>query len=244
MRNPKWQREELILALDLYFNLEPGQIHAKNPQIIKLSEVLNQLPINGNKNELEKFRNPNGVGLKLSNFLALDDSYSGKGMSATSKLDKEIFSEFKDNRETLKKLATSIRESATNHEIKKAILSIDDNEIDDGTSRYEGKILHKYHLYRERNPTLTRKKKEQALAQYGKLECEQCGFDYAKVYGDVGYGFMECHHKLPLYLLTEEKKTKLEDLMLVCANCHRMLHRGWIRLEKNKESNKILVDIT
>ena len=60
MRNPKWQREELILALDLYFNLEPGQIHAKNPQIIKLSEVLNQLPINGNKNELEKFRNPNG----------------------------------------------------------------------------------------------------------------------------------------------------------------------------------------
>lgn len=146
MRNPKWQREELILALDLYFNLEPGQIHAKNPQIIKLSEALNQLPIHGNKNEFEKFRNPNGVGLKLSNFLALDDSYPGKGMSATSKLDKELFSEFKDNRENLKKLATSIRESATNHEIKKAILSIDDNEIDNEISRCEGKILHKYHL--------------------------------------------------------------------------------------------------
>lgn len=32
-RNPKWQRDELILALDLYFQLEPGQLHAKNPHI-------------------------------------------------------------------------------------------------------------------------------------------------------------------------------------------------------------------
>jgi len=227
LRNPKWQREELILALDLYFNIEPGQIHARNPQIIELSEVLNQLPVHGNISEYKKFRNPNGVGLKLSNFLALDDSYPGKGMSATSKLDKEVFFEFKDKRKFLKELALSIRKSTTNSEIKKAVLSIDDNEIDEEFSRPEGRILQKYHLWRERNPTLTRKKKEQALAKYGKLECELCGFDYTKIYGDVGYGFMECHHILPLHLLTKEKKTKLEDLMLVCANCHRMLHRGW-----------------
>ena len=31
MRNPKWYRDELILALDLYFKLEPGQMHARNP---------------------------------------------------------------------------------------------------------------------------------------------------------------------------------------------------------------------
>lgn len=229
MRNPKWQRDELILALDLYFNLEPGQRHARNPQVIALSDILNELPIYGDRDQFRNFRNPNGVSLKLSNFLALDDTYHGKGMSSTSKLDKEIFVEFKDSRKLLKELARSIKESITNSEIKNAVLSITDNEIDEEFSRSEGRILQKYHFWRERNPTLTRKKKEQALAQYGKLECEQCGFDYAKVYGDVGYGFMECHHKLPLYLLTEEKKTKLEDLMLVCANCHRMLHRGWIR---------------
>lgn len=43
MRNPKWIRDEVVLALDLYFQLEPGQIHSKNPLIIKLSELLNEL---------------------------------------------------------------------------------------------------------------------------------------------------------------------------------------------------------
>lgn len=61
-RNPKWQRDELILALDLYFQLEPGQIHARNPLVIDLSDTLNKLPIHRDKEEYEKFRNPNGVG--------------------------------------------------------------------------------------------------------------------------------------------------------------------------------------
>lgn len=37
MRNPKWIRDEVILALDLYFKLEPGQIQAKNPQLVNKS---------------------------------------------------------------------------------------------------------------------------------------------------------------------------------------------------------------
>jgi len=27
MKNPKWERDEIILSLDLYFKLEPGQMH-------------------------------------------------------------------------------------------------------------------------------------------------------------------------------------------------------------------------
>ncbi|MDR2282520.1 MAG: hypothetical protein LBE37_04895, partial [Sphingobacterium sp.] len=56
-RNPKWQRDELILALDLYFQLEPGQIHSKNPRIIELSDLLNALPIHPESEQLERFRN-------------------------------------------------------------------------------------------------------------------------------------------------------------------------------------------
>lgn len=56
-QNPKWQRDELILALDLYFKSEPGQIHAINPLIIELSDTLNKLPILGHKEEYEKFKN-------------------------------------------------------------------------------------------------------------------------------------------------------------------------------------------
>ncbi|MEV6744057.1 HNH endonuclease [Streptomyces sp. NPDC051080] len=35
---------------------------------------------------------------------------------------------------------------------------------------------------------------------------------------------MECHHVLPLHV-AGEGHTKLSDLALICANCHRMIHR-------------------
>ena len=111
MKNPKWHRKELILALDLYFKLEPGQIHARNPEIISLSETLNKLDIYKDKPDAVKYRNPNGVGLKLSNFLAIDPNYQGKGMSRYGKLDKEIFEEFQNNREALKQEALNILQS-------------------------------------------------------------------------------------------------------------------------------------
>lgn len=227
MRNPKWHRDELILALDLYFQLKPGQIHARNPLIIELSNVLNTLPLFEDKPDAARFRNPNGVGLKLSNFLALDDTYAGKGMSSSSKLDKVVFDEFKHQRALLHNLANAIKESVANPEIAKSILSTNDVEIDPDFARMEGTLLYRYHLSRERNPTLAKKKKEQAIKRHGKLECELCSFNYEKVYGEAGAGFMECHHKNPLHTLIEKTKTSLDDLMLVCANCHRMLHRGW-----------------
>ena len=58
----------MILALDLYYDLESGQMNSSNPEIIKLSELLNRLPIHINRPDQEKFRNPNGVNLKLGNF--------------------------------------------------------------------------------------------------------------------------------------------------------------------------------
>ncbi|SKB40636.1 5-methylcytosine-specific restriction enzyme A [Sphingobacterium nematocida] len=233
-RNPKWQRDELILALDLYFQLEPGQIHARNPLIIDLSDTLNKLPIHGDKEEYEKFRNPNGVGLKLSNFLALDDSYTGKGMSSTSRLDKEVFQEFKNQKDLLRKLATAIKATLEYPDINAEILNAREDIEDSDFERSEGTVLYRYHLARERNATLVKKKKQQALKLHGKLECELCSFDFFKTYGEIGYGFIECHHRTPLYELTESTVTKLDDLMLVCANCHRMLHRGWIMSQRIK----------
>lgn len=78
MRNPKWHRDEIVLALELYFRLKPGQIHGRNPDVIQLSEVLNKLPIHDKRPDENKFRNPNGVGLKLCNFLAIDPEYEAR----------------------------------------------------------------------------------------------------------------------------------------------------------------------
>jgi 5-methylcytosine-specific restriction protein A len=58
----------------------------------------------------------------------------------------------------------------------------------------------------------------------GRLECEVCGFDFFETYGERGNGFAECHHKLALSHGT--RSTYLRDLAVVCANCHRMFHRG------------------
>jgi len=227
MKNPNWHRDELILALDLYFKLKPGQIHAKNPEIIALSELLNKLPIHYIKPDAEKFRNANGASLKLSNFLAIDPGYAGKGMERSGKLDEEIFNEFKENKELLSKLSIQIKQIAQNTELTSELNLLIDEPSEENHTAKEGQVLYKLHKYRERNQTLIKKKKQQHYKKHGNLACEQCGFDFEKTYGTVGKGFIECHHKTPLAELTLETTTSLSDLMLVCSNCHRMLHRGY-----------------
>jgi len=68
------------------------------------------------------------------------------------------------------------------------------------------------------------------LKQAGRLACETCGFDFEAAYGERGKGFIECHHTKPLADLEHERTTKLDDLALLCANCHRMVHakRPWL----------------
>lgn len=80
------------------------------------------------------------------------------------------------------------------------------------------------HLRRERRPWIVERKKQQVLRATGALCCEACGFDFAAVYGSHGSAFCEVHHLQPLHLAADEVRTSLEDLAIVCSNCHRMLH--------------------
>lgn len=85
-------------------------------------------------------------------------------------------------------------------------------------------IMHLEQELRYRNTDIIREKKAQALQQgNGRIKCDCCKFDFLEIYGDVGEGFIECHHEI--FLHQGERITKLEDLALVCSNCHRMLHR-------------------
>lgn len=88
----------------------------------------------------------------------------------------------------------------------------------------EGKRKFKIHCAIERDKRLPKIAKNHRLLQYGSLECDVCGFDFAKVYGKIGFGYIEAHHITPISQLSEDTKTKIEDIALVCANCHRMLH--------------------
>jgi 5-methylcytosine-specific restriction protein A len=90
----------------------------------------------------------------------------------------------------------------------------------------EGRLLTALHKQRERNPVLSKRKKESVLRIEGRLACEACGFDFKQVYGSLGTGFAECHHRVPLAELPGSRGTRVSDLAIVCANCHRMLHRS------------------
>lgn len=117
VRNLKWHRDEIILAPDLYFNVNRGSIDARNPKVTALSETLNKLPLFSIRPDEKRFRNPNGVSLKLSNFQAIDPDYMGKGMEAYSKLDKKLFDEFHNDRQRLRQIAHQIRQGITSESL-------------------------------------------------------------------------------------------------------------------------------
>ena len=226
MRNPKWHRDEIILALDLYFSQERGSIDKNNPKIIELSKTLNDLPLFPDRPDKEKFRNTNGVSLKLSNFLAFDPDYKGKGMTSGSKLDEEVFHEFRYKKERLRAIANEIRSIADNMEIKRKIYGIEDDEQSKSDSVMEGQVLYKLHKVRERDVKIVQLKKDQIYSLSGKLACEACVFEFEQYYGNIGKGYIECHHRTPLSSMKVMSTTTLNDLALVCSNCHRMLHRN------------------
>lgn len=91
----------------------------------------------------------------------------------------------------------------------------------------EGDKIIREHIKQEltrRNSKIVQLAKTQALIKGdGRIKCECCNFDFLEIYGQLGVKFIECHHKI--HLSTGERLTEIEDLALVCSNCHRMLHR-------------------
>lgn len=50
---------------------------------------------------------------------------------------------------------------------------------------------------------------------------------------DIGKDFIEAHHSKPISEMKENEKTKIEDIVLLCSNCHSMIHRKRPWLSKN-----------
>lgn len=87
-------------------------------------------------------------------------------------------------------------------------------------SAHEGQPRLVSHLRRERNRTIVRQKKESAET----LSCEICGFSFEDLYGNAAEGYCEVHHLVPLSEIEASTVTRVEDLAILCANCHRVIH--------------------
>ena len=86
MVRENWNREELIVAFNLYCKIPFGRITSKNPEIINLAKIIR--------------RTPSAVALKLVNFARLDPELQKRkiaGMSHGSKSEGEIWNEFHGN---------------------------------------------------------------------------------------------------------------------------------------------------
>lgn len=88
----------------------------------------------------------------------------------------------------------------------------------------EGTPSERRHITRERSGRLVAAVKRREFAQSGRLACKVCGFDFARMYGPRGDGFIEVHHTRPLSQLTRSTRMRLRDMALLCSNCHRMIH--------------------
>ena len=90
----------------------------------------------------------------------------------------------------------------------------------------EGHRRLRKHYVRERSHHLVKAKKRDYLASHAQLRCEVCGFAFSDRYPKaLAEGFIEVHHIVPISEVDEVRRTKLSDLMLVCSNCHSMIHR-------------------
>lgn len=110
------------------------------------------------------------------------------------------------------------------------------NHGSNSKSKYEeGKDLYIRHKTRERNPQLIKDAKANFRTKNGgRLFCEICGFDFLSVYG---IEYIEIHHLNALHLNDDETITTLDDVCLVCPNCHRIIHsqKPYLTIEQVKE---------
>ena len=74
----------------------------------------------------------------------------------------------------------------------------------------------------ERNPAARAK----CIEHHGCC-CSVCGFDFERIYGERGRGFIHVHHLKPLAEIGAEYQIDpIADLRPVCPNCHAMIHHG------------------
>ncbi len=161
-RNPPWREEELILALELY--LQGGLVDKGDPRIVQLSAELNQIRRLAVAPDESRFRNPNGVALKLANFAALDPAYEGRGMRRVGQLDAEVWRRFAGDEDALAAAVARVRsespmsDSPAYPETEVVVTSVEALETarfdippSDGVEaqRREASLVRAYQLYLE-----------------------------------------------------------------------------------------------
>lgn len=212
--NPKWTREEVILALELYFECGDRIPSATDQRVVALSELLRVFPHHSEAARKESFRNPDGVAFKLQN---LRQVATGRGLGNVSQTDRAVWDELGSSPSKVKELSALIRAGIN------ALYEVRENEPEYEVFA-EGRVVTETHLRRERNPKLRARLIERRSKDKG-LSCDICGKTPGTVPSNLAESIYEAHHVVPL-AAGDERTTKLSDMALLCACCHRLVHKA------------------
>ncbi|MDX6430127.1 MAG: 5-methylcytosine-specific restriction enzyme, partial [Streptosporangiaceae bacterium] len=223
VRSPDWAWDELILACALVHRNGWHEVKKYDPRALELSDLLQRLPLHPPEARGEDFRNPNSIQRKTADLVTAQPDYS-LGRTKGGRLTVRVVDEFRSRPEEMLAAADQIMSALTSDDpALRASIAAPSPDENDASAR-EGRTLERVHRYRERSPDLRKKKLDVVLRSGGTLACETCGFNFAQHYGTHGKGFIEVHHVVPLHEVGESV-TSLDDLAVLCANCHRMCHR-------------------
>lgn len=216
-----WTRDEIILALDALFFSGVKNFKIDSPVIIELSDLLNHLPIIPLDRRDETFRNPLGVSMQLSFFSEFIEK--GKTKGRIGKLFFSVYRDYENNVNYVHSIATNIRRN------EKFVRSIGLNVGGKDSVFPEGVILNYVHRYLEQRWGRRVLKKNIS-------KCSLCGINPEHIYGVFAerVSFFEPHLLVSPVLLSPEMKFTKDDFLLVCPNCHHMLHQ--IRPWRNRDA--------
>lgn len=224
MKNPDWTKEELVLALDLYFKLEHGQMHGTNPAVIQLSKDLKALGVHSDIANPVAFRSVNSVSLKLANLKRLDKNFSGIGMKGGSNIEKAVWAEYSSNRDLLTREAEVIRRKYLQ---PKATEGSKELKTEEPASSYSSEFKFLIHRNLDTNP-ITRRLKINAVRNEGQdLKCTVCNLDFISFYGQIGVDALEIHYAEAIEEPVEQQSIQIGKYAIVCSNCHEILDKHY-----------------
>jgi 5-methylcytosine-specific restriction protein A len=209
-RSPTWSRDELILALDLYFELGGTTgLSASHPAVEELSRELRTLPVfdpivRGNPS----FRTPSSVALKLHNLALIDPSHAGAAMSHGGRGDSWVWQAWAQDRDLLRLTAEAIRKVAADESAPV--------DLARETAYRGGQLLYRHLVALERRST------EQPPTD-NNAACPVCGEDFAD--RSIEPLFVGEPHVLGDW--DEAQRW----IIWVCGACHQRAHADGVEMD-------------
>ncbi|TAY14769.1 hypothetical protein [Rhizobium leguminosarum] len=213
------------MALDLLYR-HNVRLAREHKEVIALSELLQKAPLHAQEKRRNNFREPHGVAKKIDNLLLAVESKHGYGVSNA---DKAAVSDYPESRkEELAALANSLRASFISQD------GID--ELPDDEVFIEGNWLTVQH--RKRDHRL--RKRLLSKLRGRELRCEMCDVSPPPLDREFQESRYEAHHRIPLSEAEHERESRVADMALLCACCHRTLHkmisqyRRWVSVDEGR----------